>query len=229
MNMLGEHEVPVAKSVMQWLGRTNITSSDEDIFIKYILLWIAFNNIYVTLANTQGIQRKPEMNKKDNSPKTIKNGSVLLPKMSHVTERAQIDVAFDYLNDNFKERLIGHNNTKFFVNRKPRWNFQEFQYDNKGQRVNGVINLGYTYSEDHISWSPIDIEKYEQFIAGEMSVSTIDCLAKQILYLLYTIRNNIFHGGKRFDDANDRKVVEKAIPLLDLVVKYFYPYHRYPH
>ncbi len=48
-----------------------------------------------------------------------------------------------------------------------------------------------------------------------------DALAKQVLDLLYTVRNNAFHGGKRADDANDREVVERALPLLALVVDAF--------
>jgi hypothetical protein len=36
--------------------------------------------------------------------------------------------------------------------------------------------------------------------------------------LLYTIRNNLVHGGKNPDEANDIEVVEKALPLLDMVV-----------
>lgn len=48
-----------------------------------------------------------------------------------------------------------------------------------------------------------------------------DPLARQILDVLYTIRNNAFHGGKRADDANDAEVLEKALPLLMMVVDSF--------
>jgi len=46
-------------------------------------------------------------------------------------------------------------------------------------------------------------------------------LTRQIVDLLYTIRKNIMHGGKRFDDANDNTVVENALPMLELIVMSF--------
>jgi hypothetical protein len=228
--LLGDYEVPVAKSVMHLLGRIDLSTYDEDVFIKYIMLWIAFNNIYVTIANQEGIQRKPEFNTSDNSLKTITTkDSIILPKMSRVTERDQIDVAYENFSEGIKDELIKHKSTKFFVYRKPKWNGIPFEKDNTGQIVNGVINLGCTYSEDYPYWSPIDIKKYEKYIGGEESPKLRDCLAKQIVSLLYTVRNNTFHGGKRFDDANDRNVIEKAIPLLKKVVNYFYRYERSIH
>jgi hypothetical protein len=48
-----------------------------------------------------------------------------------------------------------------------------------------------------------------------------DHLAEQILWMLYTIRNNLFHGGKDAHDATDCEVVEKALPLLSPIVSYF--------
>lgn len=227
--MLDDYEVPVAKSVMQSLDRIGFSSSDEDIFIKYIMLWIAFNNIYVTLANQRGIKRKPETNKNDKSMKTITNGSIILPKMSRVTERAQIKAAYELFNDDIKDKLIKHESTNFFVNRVPRWEGRKIEFDTKGQRVNGVINLSYTYSKDYLYWSPIDINIYRSYRKGDESIESREVLSEQILNLLYAVRNNTFHGGKRFDDANDRNVVEKATPLLEIVVNYFYPYERYIH
>jgi len=46
-------------------------------------------------------------------------------------------------------------------------------------------------------------------------------LARQIVDLLYTIRNNFMHGSKKLDDANDIKVVENALPMLELIVTSF--------
>lgn len=227
--LLSDYEVPVAKSVLHWINRVGLSNTDEDVFIKYILLWIAFNNIYVTLANQSGIQRKPVIKESDNTPTTHTRESIELPKMTHVTEREQINVAYEHFSDDIKDALIKHKSTNFFVNRFPKWNGREVEFDRKGQRVNGVINLSYTYNDEFIYWSPIDMEKYNTYISGDESSKLRDDLAKQILNILYTIRNNTFHGGKRFDDVNDSNVVEKAIPLLKKVVSYFYRYQRYIH
>jgi len=45
-----------------------------------------------------------------------------------------------------------------------------------------------------------------------------DILAHQIVKLLYAIRCNLMHGGKRYDDANDIDVVKNAFPLLESIV-----------
>ena len=39
--------------------------------------------------------------------------------------------------------------------------------------------------------------------------------------MIYTVRNNTFHGGKRADDANDTQVLTEALPLLAMIVKSF--------
>ena len=54
------------------------------------------------------------------------------------------------------------------------------------------------------------------------SKEDIDLLAKQIVGMLYTIRNNLFHGGKRADDAQDQEILKNAIPLLAIVVRFFH-------
>lgn len=62
---------------------------------------------------------------------------------------------------------------------------------------------------------------YEEYQAGARDTSTCDALARQILDILYTVRKNAFHGGKRADDANDQEVLEKALPLLAMIVRSF--------
>ncbi len=90
-----------------------------------------------------------------------------------------------------------------------------------GQRLNGVINVGYTVNTDYPVWSPIDTGQYEAYMQGYRVVEVSNALAMQILDLLYTVRNNAFHGGKRADDANDHEVVERALPLLVSIVEAF--------
>lgn len=90
-----------------------------------------------------------------------------------------------------------------------------------GQRLNGVINVGHTVGASYPVWSPIDTGQYEWYMQGNRDVDIRDALAKQILDLLYTVRNNAFHGGKRADDASDHEVVERALPLLASVVEAF--------
>lgn len=96
------------------------------------------------------------------------------------------------------------------------------QRDSMGQELNGVMNVAYTISTEYPVWSPIDKEIYARFMRGEpVSDIDINTLVGQIVRLLYTVRNNLFHGGKRFDDANDVEVIDRAVPLLELIVSAF--------
>ncbi len=79
-----------------------------------------------------------------------------------------------------------------------------------GRRLNGVLNVGHTLDAALPVCTPIDTHMFENAQGSEAR----DALASQILDVLYTIRNNTFHGGKRADDVNDREVLEKALPLL---------------
>lgn len=114
-----------------------------------------------------------------------------------------------------------HPSTSFFVYRTPSWRGRRIEFDASGQRLNGVINVGYTVNTDYPVWSPIDTGQYELYMRGYRVVEVSNALAMQILDLLYTVRNNAFHGGKRADDANDHEVVERALPLLVSVVEAF--------
>jgi hypothetical protein len=109
----------------------------------------------------------------------------------------------------------------FFVHRTPYWSGLPVERDGSGQRLNGVLNVGYTTDSKHPVWSPIDAKLFEAYQKGIRDGSTREPLARQILDVLYTVRNNTFHGGKRADDANDREVLQQALPLLKMIVDSF--------
>jgi len=46
-------------------------------------------------------------------------------------------------------------------------------------------------------------------------------LTGDIVAIIFTVRNNLSHGGKVADDRDDEEVVEKAIPLLRMIVQGF--------
>jgi hypothetical protein len=121
-----------------------------------------------------------------------------------------------------KERIIKHENTTFFVYRVPRWHDEPVEYDSQGQKLNGVLKVARTVSKDYPVWSPIDTEVYERYINGKIvSPDEVNFLVEQIVNVLYSVRNNLFHSAKRMDDSNDVEVVDKAIPLLLLIVSAF--------
>jgi hypothetical protein len=87
--------------------------------------------------------------------------------------------------------------------------------------VNGVINVNYTSSPQYPVWSPVDTQIYEGYLKEPDKEEDRDFLTKQILDLLYTVSKNLMHFGKKFDDSNDIKVVENALPLLEKIVASF--------
>ena len=106
------------------------------------------------------------------------------------------------------------------------WLATPIDTDGRGQRLNGVLNVGYTVDVAHPVWAPIDRALFGKAEQRTLKADERDVLARQILDVIYTVRNNLFHGGKRADDANDREVLERALPLLVMVVGSFLPIRK---
>lgn len=189
-------------------------------FQQFMCYWSAFNNIYATLAEQNG--KVPELKRdRQGNIEMRPTAGMQIPKVDPVSERNQIDIAFSRFSSELKHLLVVHPSTKFFACRTPRWRGKKIEFDVRSQRLNGVLNVGYTTSVDDPVWSPIDTQAYEQYQGSPDDEMLREQLAKQVLDLVYTVRNNTFHGGKRADDANDREVIDKALPLLRKIVYFF--------
>jgi hypothetical protein len=101
-----------------------------------------------------------------------------------------------------KNALIRHRSTKFFVVRTPSWQQKRIRRDAFGQRLNGVLKVSRTTRDDYPVWSAINPAAYADYLAGNKARANE--LTTQIVDILYTVRNNTFHGGKMPSDANDR-------------------------
>lgn len=213
-----ERDVPVACSMMQFMKQPSFPSSCP--LLSFVCYWSAFNNIYVAVADRHG--KRPRLRKnEDGSLQTRLSGNVSVPKVTYLGDKELIDLAFKEFPKALKCALIEHPSTRFFADRTPRWCGNPIEADAKGQRLNGVLNVGYTQEAHTPIWAPIDILMFNQYAPSTRDWKTCDTLARQILDILYTVRNNTFHGGKRADDNNDIEVLEKAIPLLEMIVKSF--------
>lgn len=210
---LADYQAPVAHSMIKLLQ--NIVLKQFEPFNKFIFYWTAFNNIYVTVAEMNG--KKASLDYDNGVPKTRSIGGLKISKVKTVQEKDQLMHIFSDFPKELKINLIMHESTKYFVYRTPSWNSKKIVRDAFGQKLNGVINVGYTVDSNYPVWSPINTDLYERYVSKHNDTS-MNLLAEQILWVLYTIRNNTFHGGKRFDDANDRYVVSKAVPLLEMIV-----------
>jgi hypothetical protein len=189
---------------------------------EYICYWIAFNDIYtrVTLELMQRYALATLARDRDGHIKSRWEGTLKLTQYKNViTEREQIRKTIQHFDHSLRERLIRADETAWFVNRTPRWEGQEVEVDGWGQRLNGVINVGYTECRDFPIWQPIDKEHYRRFLAGDQT--HIEDLTEQLIWVLYTVRNNLFHAGKVASDANDNEVVSNALMLLKIIVYSF--------
>lgn len=144
-----------------------------------------------------------------------------MPKVKTVPEQKQLDLVFQQFTEDLKHRIVEHPSVRFFIYRTPSWKGQHIEYDSRGQHLNGVLNVGYTVDSLNPVWAPIDTGEFEAHHCGEETEDRRDLLAKQVLDVLYTVRNNTFHGGKRADDANDNDVLANAFPLLAMIVNSF--------
>jgi hypothetical protein len=217
--MLHQFEIPVAYSMVALAQKTS--QVDPQPFQEILCYWSAFNNIYTTIAEHKGYFGRLRT-QKNGTIRARADGSVLIPEVEmSLRERDEIDLAYNEFNEALKHKLIAHPNSKFFVERVPKWHGAEVKFDGNGQRLNGVLNVRYTIDLKHPVWSPIDFSAYARYTQDKASSDDINLLAKQLVYLVYTVRNNTFHGGKRADDANDLQVIEKALPILRMIVESF--------
>jgi hypothetical protein len=215
--LLNEYEVPVAYSLFR-LALGDYRQLENPLTV-YMCLWSAFNCIYITVGDRKGI--KPTFIKDNDIHRTRNIGDVKIRLVRLPREKELLENILMEFNLDLKNRLLRHPSFEYFVYRTPKWRNSPIEYDITGQRVNGVINVGKTMNVEHPVWSPISIKSYEKYSSGIYNTQVLDDLAKQVLYVLYTIRNNALHGGKRFDDSNDIEVVSYAIPLLKLVIRNF--------
>lgn len=185
-------------------------------FQKYFAYWAAFNNIYVVIGNRHGLAIRPALDH-DQNPITEERWGYTFPKVFVPKEYDQISKTIEQLDASTKNFVICHKNVLFFVNRKPK-GVHSIQ-DARGQLINGVLNITRTINANSPVWSPINKSAFTNYLAGDLAFQ--DQLTEQIIFMLYTIRNNLVHGSKNMNEANDIEVVEMALPLLEIVVKSF--------
>jgi len=186
---------------------------------QYMCYWVGFSNICVTIANEQGC--RPALMTSGGRLQLEQVGDFSMPKVRLPEEREQLEAVCKVLSPQLKEKLILHRCTRFFVNRLPRFEGEELTVDARGQRLNGVLNIGRTFDAANPVWCPIDQTLYYAYLNGERTGERADKLGREILAVLFTIGKNRLHGSRRADDASARNVVEHALPLMKEVVNSF--------
>lgn len=214
------YEAPVAYAMMAAAKRIRPRRDGQHAYEQYFLYWTAFNNIYTTIAEREGLRTRLKR-AQDGSIVTRANGSVRVPEVEVVSEDEQIELALGEFGDGLKHKLIVHEGTAFFARRIPYWQGLVIETDAMGQRVNGVIQISHTSEKEHPVWSPIDVTVYEGYLADPDNEESREFLAGQIVDVLHTVRKNFMHASRKFDDANDLKVVGHGLPMLETIVRAF--------
>jgi hypothetical protein len=217
--VLADSEVPVAYSMVRMAAA--ISERLPDTMQRFMCYWAAFNNIYVTVSEQAGRRARLRRRNRDGSLRKRTAAQVRVPEVSTVSEREQIDLSFQQFSGDLRRRLVEHPSARFFVYRTPLWRGRPITHNADGQRLNGVLNVGHTTDAQHPVWTPLDTVEFEAYHQSADTQVRIDALARQILNVLYTVRNNTFHGGKRADDANDMQVLREALLLLVMIVESF--------
>lgn len=222
MGLFVRPELPTAASMIE-LAEKSLGSGDFHPFQEYLCYWAAFNNIYAIVAYTLG--KSPELKILRNGTVEVKplrdTANIKIAKVKNIPlEEKQISLTLKEFSFDLRHQLISHTSTNFFVYRTPKWERGPIQFDGFGQKLNGVLNIQRTVDPNYPVWSPINITEYEQYIYNN-EFSYQESLTKQVVSVLYTVRNNLFHGSKNANDANDVEVVKQAIPLLKMIVSYF--------
>ncbi|MBL7065772.1 MAG: hypothetical protein ISS49_16470 [Anaerolineae bacterium] len=202
----------------------------QDMAGAYMATWIAFNAIYVAEY------KRPYAERAKNGPKYPKEpneyGLKLIRLQGPPSERCMIRHTLGKLPPYFKWELLnlssptkkGDTCLSFFARRIPVWQDTEIAQDELKQLVNGVINVRRTLNQDTPHWTPVDLNALEQFTveAAEGATPNIPTvLVNQIGDLLYTVRNNLFHGCKVSGDSNDDEVLRNALELLRAIVTFY--------
>lgn len=208
--MIDHREIPIAMSMIE------LVDISLHSFQKYSSLWTAFNNIYVLLSKRRGLRVIPSLSR-DGQYRFGNYWKYYFPKVNTPSETEQIEAAIQFFNPDIRDKLIRHRNISFFIGRTPTGVREK--YDHRGQEINGVLNLTRSIIPELLVWSPIDRIAYHDYLNGNANVQQL--LVEQIVFMLYTIRNNLVHGGKNPSDANDNQVIEMALPLLREIVNYF--------
>lgn len=195
--------------MMQLIQQGNL---DGFPFDSYCCCWMAFNNVYAKLS--EGSDHAPRLTGKNHRPV----GGIVLPKVHNGSERGQIAIAVRGLPPQLKHRLIVSVHAEYFVNRIPMLRGELRVADRHGQLLNGELNVGHSRATGELIWQPIDRAAFTRYKGGDHDKRLGAALTRQIVMVLYSVRNNLFRGAKVRGDDNDEEVVEHALPLVAQLV-----------
>lgn len=211
----------------------------QDTAGAYMATWIAFNAIYVAEHKHQYARFKKTEDGEKKFVNRYEYGYHMVD-VDTVSEREMVQHALKKLPPEFKRELItlplprgdaGDTCLGFFASRVPVWQGIRIEQDIRGQMVRGVVNVRETICKEYPRWVPVDRKMLDDFLAqlkAGVEAEVPKRLIEQIGDILYTVRNNLFHGCKGSDDAYDDEVLQNALRLLQAIVNFYIDWTGHP-
>ncbi len=213
-------QLPMAYAMIESAERMKPRRDGREGVEKFFLWWRAFSQIYTVLAAEHGLTT---ILVRDGAGEVLsrENGSVRVALVEPVGADQMVSLAVASLPEDARLRLTAHPAVKFFVERTPYWRGKPVAVDAFGQRLNGVIHVANTISDEYPVWSPVDRPAYQRWQEDAGDRAAVDLLAVQLGALLLTVSENISAYSLVFDDAADLKVYDQALPLLEIMAGAF--------
>lgn len=175
-------------------------------FPRYACCWMAFNNIYFVAYRDYLASGHPRPHNR--------------PKNQLPQEKEHLDYIVTQFDDQLITRLLQSKTFQFFLNRRPEWHNGSVP-DTNGVRPNGVTNIAKSIYTERPVISGIDRATYTKWIGPNRTSADGNSLAKELVFMLFTVRNNMFHGGKEMSNTNANTVLRRAYILLRMIVNSF--------
>ncbi|HEY4312833.1 MAG TPA: hypothetical protein VGN12_25510 [Pirellulales bacterium] len=197
-------EAPVAFSMVDHLDHP--TQQPTCVFARYACCWMAFNNIYfVALRGKLATNPKYCQDRKPHE----------MP-----SEKCHLTFIASQIVPGVLQQVIESPSFEFFLTRRPT-SLHGNVPDIQGVPPNGVTNIARSIYANVPKVSGLD-----RTIAGRVGTKNQlatdeGAVAAELVMMLYTIRNNMFHGGKEFDDPNANEVLREAYVILRNIVDSF--------
>jgi hypothetical protein len=221
MNSLDEKQ---KRLINAWL---QVESADE--YGRYMSTWIAFNALCHSLFAGEASRRRPDLT--DGRGLNGIMGKVRAEGLIEVRADGRVSIRLDTpgriginIRERYTEELIFSAFARKFQSDYARWlETPQFSADLTNflaaiRRPKGwyVINMLHV-DEHNADRNPADMA------ARNIVVAITDrANLKELVPVLYQVRNNMFHGEKVPDDVNDDRIVKAARPFLQGLVRRAY-------
>ena len=207
-----EHNEDRMRRAFSWLEKSNKTDNPHE---KFIFLWIAFNAAYgaETIGAKVYTSRVPETDR----------FKKFLREILRRDEKKEIESMI--WNEDFSEpiRVLLDNQYVF----RQFWDFvqgekTEKEWEKSFQLYNRRVKRYLEKAKPvPVTWHTKHNRRVKNNLAGRSHVNTVGALLEEIFYRLYTLRNQIFHGGTTFADGwgksqlrDGSRIMASLVPII---------------